>query len=205
MKDLKEIFESRRSVNYFDPNKQIDNKVLKEIIELSTLAPSCFNLQPWEVLVIKSEEWKKKLYNEACKQDKVLEAPVVLAIIGNTRGFLRENPIWDEKIDKGATEEEIQGYINYSKTKLFPSEEKKVAFAARNSSLLAMSIMYAAKYYGLDTHPMIGFDEDKVKEVFSIDEDKIVTMLIALGYHDESKELKPRGKRLGYNDIVKEF
>ena len=35
--------------------------------------------------------------------------------------------------------------------------------AIRNASLSAMTFMYAAKYYGYDTCPMIGFDEKQYK------------------------------------------
>lgn len=205
MKDLKEIFEERRSVKFFDKDKKVDDEMLSEIINLATLAPSSFNLQPWEIIAVKTEEYKKVLHDEACKQPKVLNAPITLIIIGNKKGYLRENPIWEEKIKLGLTEEKIQGIIGYSEKNLYPTEEKKTAFAARNSSLLAMSIMYAAKYHGVDTHPMIGFNEDKVKEIFNIDENKIVTMIISMGYFDESNQLKPREKRFNYDEIVKEY
>lgn len=68
-----------------------------------------------------------------------------------------------------------------------------------------MAIMYAAKYYGVDTHPMIGFDEDKVKEIFNIEDNKIVTMMISVGYFDEVNELRPREKRFNYDEIVTEY
>ncbi len=205
MKDLKRVFEERRSVNFFDRNKKIDDETFKNIINLATLSPSSFNFQPWEVIAVKSDSYKQKLYNESCNQPKVLEAPITLLIIGHKHGYFRENPIWDEKVKLGLTEEKIQGIIDYSEKNLYSTEEKKVAFAARNSSLLAMSIMYAAKYYGVDSHPMIGFDEDKAKEIFNIEDNKIVTMMISLGYFDEGHELHPREKRFNYNDIVKEY
>jgi nitroreductase len=50
---------------------------------------------------------------------------------------------------------------------------------------------------------MIGFEEDKLKEAFGIPEDKVVVLLISLGYFDESKTLYPRLKRNGYEKIVK--
>lgn len=204
MKDLREIYETRRSVNYFDKNKEIEEDTLKDIINMAVLAPSAFNIQPWEIVVIKSDKARKELYEKACNQQKVLDAPVTLAIIGDTNGYKRDNIMWDEKINNGLSEDKAKGIINHCDTKLYPTSEKKVAFAARNSSLLAMSIMYSAKYHGVESHPMIGFDEDKVKELFDIDDDKIVTMLITMGYHDNSNEIKPRERRLMYHEIVKE-
>jgi putative NAD(P)H nitroreductase len=54
--------------------------------------------------------------------------------------------------------------------------------AVRNTSLLSVNIMISAKNLGVDTHPMIGFDEDKVKELFNVDKTKTVVMLISIGY-----------------------
>jgi nitroreductase len=201
----KDIFIKRRSVNHFNPAKALDNNILKEIINLAVLAPSSFNLQPWEIIVIKSEEYKKRLYDEACKQKRVLDAPVTLAIIGNTEGFKRDNPIYDIKKEAGLSEDIIQRIIKDSEEKLYPTREKKVAFAVRNASLFAMSIMYAAKIFDVDTHPMIGFNEDKVKEIFNIANNKTVVLLISMGYRNENKKLRPREKRFRYKEIAREF
>ncbi|MGM0508302.1 MAG: nitroreductase family protein [Fusobacteriota bacterium] len=205
MKDLKEIFEARRSVNSFDTEKKIEKGLLKKIINLATLAPSCFNMQPWELIVIESEDKKKELYDKSCNQPKVLDAPVTLGIIGHTKGYTKKNPIWKVKKDLGrATDEDIENYVNMMKG-LFPNREREVGFAVRNSSLLAMSIMYAAKYYGVDSHAMIGFDEDEFKKLFNIEEDKVVTMLMTLGYFDNKNELYPREKRFNYEEIATEY
>ncbi|MDF2505452.1 MAG: nitroreductase [Clostridium sp.] len=50
MKDLKEIYENRRAVNFFDKSKKIEDKTLEDIINLAVLAPSAFNLQPWKII-----------------------------------------------------------------------------------------------------------------------------------------------------------
>ncbi|HWR43559.1 nitroreductase family protein [Sporomusa sp.] len=204
--DFKEVAEARRSVNFFDAGKSIEDQTLKEIINLAVLAPSCFNVQPWQIIAVKSKEKREEIYNTACKQPKVLEAPVLLAVIGDKHGYKRDNPIWDEKLRLGhVTPEAVDGSIGYAENVLFATNDQKVAFAASNSALLAMSIMYSAKYYGVDSHPMIGFDEPKLRAIFELPENKIITMLICLGYFDQTKSLYPRETRFTYDKIVKEF
>ena len=204
--NFKELMEERRSVNFFDPEQELSRDLLKEIINMAVLAPSSFNLQPWEIIAISSEDKRQELYDKACDQEKVLKAPVVLAIIGDKEGYKRDNPMWDEKLRLGKlTEDKAEGIINYSDNNLYFNENKKVAFAIRNSSLLAMSIMFTAKYFGVDSHPMIGFDEAKLKEIYDLPDNKVVTMLICLGYFDQSKELDPRETRRGFEEIVKEY
>ncbi len=171
-RDFKRLSEERRSVNFFDKNKTIDKSILKDIINDAVLTPSSFNTQPWRIILIESEEAKQKLFKEANKQEKIIESAVTLIIVGKKFGFRRHNPIWDEKIANGyMTEEAIQGYLKFAESILYSDDIKKTSYAVRNSSLLAMTIMYSAKYYGVDSHPMIGFDEEKTKKLFDIGED----------------------------------
>ncbi|MEI7596873.1 MAG: nitroreductase family protein [Bacteroidota bacterium] len=81
--ETKVLLNERRSVNFFDKTKVISEKTLIDIINLAVTAPSAFNLQPWRIIVVKSDESKNKLFNLANKQDKVIEASVNLLIIGN--------------------------------------------------------------------------------------------------------------------------
>lgn len=46
--DLLNGIKSRRSINFFDPEKEIDYENLIEILKISYLALSSFNLQPWK-------------------------------------------------------------------------------------------------------------------------------------------------------------
>lgn len=203
MKDLKEIFEERRSVNFFDENKDLDEETLKKIINLAILAPSAFNLQPWEIIAVKSKEAKEKLYNVAMQQPKILVAPVTLIMIGDKNAYKEDNPAWWYMRDVGIPDDKIRGSIDFAKNVLYNTPLKENNFAVVDTSILTASIMYAAKYYGVDTHPMVGFEEDKLKEAFGISEDKVVVLLLSVGYFDESKTLYPRLKRNEYEKIVK--
>lgn len=203
--ESEKIFLERRSINFFDTQKSLGDDLLKNIINRAVLAPSAFNLQPWEIIAVKTKEAKEKLYKLSANQPKVLEAPVTLIIIGDKKGYDESNPIWDvflkmyngDKVKLATT----QGFA----TMLYgTSEERKLKFAESNAALLAMSIMYSAKSYGVDSHPMSGIDFEGIRKEFGIDDNKTVVMTIALGYLDESKTLYPRAYRKGYDEIVKE-
>jgi len=62
--------------------------------------------------------------------------------------------------------------------------------------------MLAAKDFGVDTHPMDGFEQDKVKKAFSIPDRYEVAMLIAVGFHDKKKPLLERLSRKGFKEVV---
>jgi putative NAD(P)H nitroreductase len=202
--DLKNVFEGRRSVNFFNPDRKVGDEVLRNIINLATLAPSAFNLQPWEVIAVKSEAAKEKLFPLASNQPKIKEAPVTLIIIGNLNGYKPENPAWVNLEVMLNNKQVLENYQTMAATLYGSSEARRIKFAESNATLLAMSIMYAAKYYGIDSHPMSGIDFDGIQREFGLGENKTVVMLIALGYFDDSKQLYPRQKRKDYTDIVKE-
>ncbi len=68
-----------------------------------------------------------------------------------------------------------------------------------------MSLMFAAKHLGLDTHPMDGFDHDGVREAFSIPENYWIPLLLAVGYFQKDKELSPPKWRKTFEEIVVKF
>ncbi|MCT4660233.1 MAG: nitroreductase family protein [Tissierellales bacterium] len=205
MKNFKELAETRRSVKYFDPEKPLEDDIIKNIVNLASNTPSCFNLQPWEIILVKSDEAKKRLYENACRQKCVLDASAIAIIIGDMKGFEKENPFWKEKVDLGLSQEKVDNYIRHSEKILFAEEDQKIKFASTNSALFAMSLIYAASYYGVGSQPMIGFNEEIAKMLYQIPDNKTITLMIALGYRDESKPLKVKERRLNYDEMVKEI
>lgn len=61
MKECLRLITERRSITFFDPTRDVPDEVIKEILEISATAPSGYNLQPWEVIVVKDKEKKRGL------------------------------------------------------------------------------------------------------------------------------------------------
>lgn len=201
---LDQVYDSRRAVNFFDKEKPLAEATLKNIINMAVLAPSAFNLQPWDIIAVRSEEAKQKLHGAANRQPKILDAPATLIIVGNRKGFEASNPVWQDKIDAaGGDPAKVKGAMEAAARLYGATEERTIKFAESNAGLIAMSILYAAKHYGVDSHPMSGIDFAAVKEAFELEEGKEPVILIALGYRDETKPLNPRAKRRGYDQVVK--
>lgn len=199
--ELKKIYEERRSVNFFDTEKELSEDKLKEIIDLAVLAPSAFNLQPWRIIAVKSKQAKEDLFNLANSQPKVKEAPYSLIMVGDKKAFRDENRVWAD-MEAAFGKEGMEGARGAARFLYGSSPEREIKFAESNTGLLAMSIMYAAKSLGVDSHPMSGLDFDGIKEKFKLQEDEEVVMVITLGYHNREKELYPRGSRKGFAEIV---
>ena len=81
-KTVSESISFRRSVRVYDKNKDIDEKIVKQCIKLSTLAPNSSNLQLWEFYHIISKkicaEISKSCFNQSsAKTSKQFVIPVV--------------------------------------------------------------------------------------------------------------------------------
>ena len=196
----------RRSINYFDPERELPESTIKELLELANLAPSSMNLQPWKVIAVKSKERKAALRKCAFNQPKVEEAQVVFIIIGDP-GTLEANidrclKSW---VELGYIKQEASAGYKKNAISLYgevKSESRKI-FTIKNSSLFAMNLMLAAKTLGLESHPMDGFDLSSVKKEFQISEDSNIPMLVAVGYPKKDLKLLPRAFRRKFEEYVK--
>jgi hypothetical protein len=45
---------------------------------------------------------------------------------------------------------------------------------------LCMTVMIVARAYGLETHPMEGFDEERLKEFLGVDKEKVIPVMLAI-------------------------
>ncbi|MCX7914535.1 MAG: nitroreductase family protein [Thermodesulfovibrionales bacterium] len=201
-----DVIKNRRSINFFDPHKEISEDILKSLLEIANLAPSSFNLQPWKVIIVRDPNRKRILRKCAFDQPKVEEASVVLIIIADPLAI-------EENLERVFSSWENLGYMKPEMRDTYkamvyqlegePDSLKRKFFAIKNAALFAMNLMIAARGFGLETHPMDGFDEACIKREFNIPEDKIIPMLIAIGYLKEGVELLPRAFRREIKEFVK--
>ncbi len=208
--DFIDVINNRRAVNFFDPEKNVSDETLKEMIATATKAPSSFNLQPSSIIILKEPEEKMKLRKLAWDQPKVTEAPVMLIFLADMdawkEGHLFVEKNFQEMIKAGLMAEEQRQWFADARTSLYgSSKEKELAFVCKNTGFFAMALMLAAKNLGLDTHPMDGFDHDEVRKAFNIPENYWIPLLLAVGYFKEGAELAPPKWRKTFDEIVVKF
>ena len=59
--DLLEVLKKRRSIRRFRPDR-IPDEIVNKVIEAARWAPSGFNTQPWEFVVIRKEALREQIY-----------------------------------------------------------------------------------------------------------------------------------------------
>lgn len=207
---FKEIVTGRRSINFFDPENAIAKEDLHEILEMAANAPSSFNLQPWSVMVIDRQEEKEILRKLAWNQPKITEAPLTLILLADRDGWKEGHPFveknFQEMIKNGSMQEGQREWFKGAREGLYgATPERRLAFAVKNTAFFAMSIMLAAKSMGIETHPMDGFDMEKVKQAFKIPDNYWVPLLIAMGYFKKGETLMPAKWRKSIQEMIVRF
>ncbi len=173
----------RTSVQHFDPKRPLSDAVIQDLVGYAIEAPSSFNIQHWRFLAIREAAAKEKLKGLAYGQQKVADAAVNFLILGDLKGHELLADAYAPLVKAGAMDDKAlggllgmanQSYANQAQ----PSRDE----AIRSGSLAAMNLMTAAQAMGLVSAPMIGFDPAGVKKAFSIPEQLLPVILIAVGY-----------------------
>jgi nitroreductase len=66
--DVLEAIKGRRSVRAFESGKDVSEKTIEGLIIAAQWAPSAGNVQPWEFIVVRRSEIKKRLAEAAFNQ-----------------------------------------------------------------------------------------------------------------------------------------
>ncbi len=80
--DFIELVKRRKSVRSYDPAKKVPGEVLERILEAGRLAPSATNSQPWEFLIVSSDDMLGKI-RSCYKASWFQSAPHVLVVKGS--------------------------------------------------------------------------------------------------------------------------
>ncbi|EKD38264.1 MAG: hypothetical protein ACD_75C00797G0003 [uncultured bacterium] len=208
--NFKDIIEKRRAINFFDPEQEVTTELLHGMIDLAARAPSSFNLQPWNLMVLRGKEEKEKLKALAWNQPKVGEAPVVLIVLADKNSWREGHPTveknWQEMVKAGAMKPAQRDWFLGAAKSLYDwSPDANLAFAAKNAGFFAMSLMYAATSLGLSSHPMDGFDHEGVRKAFNIPDNFWIPLLLAVGYKKPGLELQPAKWRKSREEIIVSF
>ncbi|MGE7930383.1 nitroreductase family protein [Lysinibacillus xylanilyticus] len=200
--EFAKLIDKRRSANNFIEGIKMSEEDIRPILEDVKLAPSAFNLQHADYIVVLDEEKKEKVRDAAYGQYKVHSASAVILVLGDKEAYKNTATLNQGMVDLGIINDcELENIVNEN-AKFY--EERGAEFmkeeAIRNASLSAMLFMLAAKNRGWDTCPMIGFDQQQMRALFNVPETHEIALMITIGKEKESS------RRLrGYRKPVEEF
>ncbi|ELZ75549.1 nitroreductase family protein [Haloferax volcanii] len=188
--EFTEVVTTRRSIHEY-ADESLDDETLRTIFENAVQAPSSYNLQPWEFVVLREDETQQLLREAAYDQDHVTGAAASVIVLGNKDPEAHAETVTDDMLEKGylPSEEVRDGILdNIAGMADLPEQERRV-WTVRSTSLVAMSLMYAAWDEGVASCPVGGFDADAVLDAFDIDGERYEpVMLLTMGYPAEDAD-----------------
>ncbi|MBW8584836.1 MULTISPECIES: nitroreductase family protein [Bacillus] len=183
--DFMDIMKGRRSIRNYDPAVKISKEEMTQILEEATTAPSSVNAQPWRFLVIDSPEGKEKLAPLASfNQTQVSTSSAVIAVFAdmNSDDYLEE--IYSKAVELGYMPQEVKDRQIPALTAHFEKLPEQVnrETILIDGGLVSMQLMLTARAHGYDTNPIGGYDKEKIAEVFGMDKERYVpVMLLSIG------------------------
>ncbi len=178
---VRQAAEQRRSIRAYqaEPTGRIARAELEEILRLTGLAPSAFNLQPWRFVVVETPEVKEKLAQAADNQRQVRSAPAVIVLYTDMADVLAtvEETI-HPGMDAAARARSRQTVLG-----LFGSqaEADREAWAAGQGYIALGYLLLIAEAHGYQTSPMTGFNPAAVKGLLGLPQNARIPALVAIG------------------------
>jgi len=186
--DILKAIESRRAVKHYDPEFKMDEKDIKKLFDYALLSPSSFNIQHCRYVIVEDEALRSEIRAAAWDQAQVTEASILMVLCADVKAW-NKNP---DEYWRDAPKEVKDLMVSMIGPFYEGKEQLQRDEALRSVGISAQTIMLAAKEFGLDSCPMIGFDAEKVAELINLPEDHIAGMMIAVG-----KASKPANSRSG--------
>nr|WP_295971235.1 nitroreductase family protein [uncultured Bacillus sp.] len=200
--EVKQLIQNRRSIRKYQ-DKNVEREDIIDIIDCARYAPSDTNSQTWEFLILTDQEKIKKI------EDMTWEALHEKAEEAKAGGNEKEGKMLVRSFGPYATafsnapvliiclatpyqskfKEKIFDPIKLAGDKVWEEE------GIKSSCLAAQNLMLAAHAKGLGTCPMTGpvlLAQEKIRTYLHISDEKLINMVIALGYPHEQPKKMPR-------------
>ena len=165
-----EAIQNRRSIRKYK-DLPVEEETLLKIIDCGRLAPSDSNTQPWNFIIVRSEEMRTKLAHVSHKQDWMVAAPVFVVCVADIRVTTTEKGPMD-------IDEETPGI-----------GPKQIIL---DTAIAGENIVLAAESLGLGTCWVTWYIQEEIRPVLGIPNDKYVVAIITLGFPDQSPNQRPR-------------
>ncbi len=202
--ETEETIRTRRSVHQYS-DEPLDDETLTELFDRARHAPSSFNLQPWEFLVVRDDDNLADLQEAANGQEHVGDAAASVVVLGNLDPAAHAEEVFTDWADKGylPDQEAADGLVEHVESWEDRDESEHRVWTTKSSALAAMTLMTSAWDMGIASCPVGGFDPEAIEETYGTDGYEPV-MIITLGYPEaEANDIERERKyRRDVEDIT---
>lgn len=172
---------TRKAVKLYDPEYKMSEAEITEILEAANQAPSAWNLQHWNFLVVHSSEAKEKLLPLAYNQAQIKDSSATFIILADKEANKNIDIVFDPSVEAGTMTPEIKEVLAGQINNVYKNEAYAIEAAIMNATFPAMQIMNFATLKDLGTCAIGGFNRTGVQEAFDIEERFIPALIITVG------------------------
>lgn len=192
-----DAIEARRATKKFDPNFEIPESRVRDLMALATKSPTAFNIQHWRFVIVDDPKLREAIRSVTWMQPQITDASLLVIVCADTQAW-RKQP---ERYWRNATEEAREGILEAIESYYDGRERVQRDEAMRSCGIAAQTLMLAATALGYESCPMDLSDFDEVAKLINLPDDHVISMFVAIGKGLEAPW--PRGGQLALDEVVK--
>ncbi len=176
---LLQLVKTRRSMRQFK-SAPVPDEYITRIIEVARWAPSAFHTQPWEFVVIRSQDIKNKIVAVLEQHGPPIKDPLKESL---SRKSFKDAPVFILLLCDWRASIGLPGRTSENKTQVASLYYSSLASAFLYMHLAAASLGLASQWYTATSRPEV---ERAIKEIIGIPEVMTIYDMMVVGYADGS-------------------
>ncbi len=191
-----EAIAQRRAIKQYDPEHQMSEQEVEQLLSSAMLSPTAFNIQNWRFVVVRDPELRRKIRAVAWDQAQVTDASLFIVLCADLQAWNKNPDRYWRNAPVPVRDFILPAIDSYYRGKYQVQRDE----AMRSCGMAAQTLMLAAKSMGYDSCPMDGFDFDAVAKLINLPEDHVIAMFVAIGKGTGTPW--PRGGKLPLTEVV---
>lgn len=194
--EVTEAIKQRRAVKHYDPQHEMTQEEIEQLMSLVKLAPTAFNQQNYRFVLVRDAALRQQIREAAWDQAQVTDASLLIVLCADLKAWEKDpGRYWANAPD------DIRDYMRSAIDNYYRDREQvQRDEAMRSAGIAAQTIMLAAKSMGYDSCPMDGFDYAAVGKLVNLPEDHAVAMFVVVG--KAAQPARPRPTQLSLDEIL---
>jgi nitroreductase len=193
---VSEAIHARRSIKQFDASHRMTEAEIQQLISLSMLSPTAFNIQHWRFVVVDDVPLRQQIRAVSWNQSQVTDASALVVLVADTMAWDKQPERYWRNAPQATSDALIPMIRQFYQGKTQVQRDE----AIRSCGMAAMTLMLAAQELGYDSCPMDGFDFDAVSQLLNLPADHIPVMFVAVGKPVQAAF--PRGGQLTLDEVM---
>lgn len=186
MSQFLEAMKFRHACKRFDTTKAIPNEQFDAILEVCRTSPSSFGMEPWRLIVVRSEKLRKALKSSCWNQNQITEASE-LVIFTTDNDIVRSDSPYVRKMfeRREMPAEMVEKYLEVYGAFIKPLEEDEILlenWTAKQCYIAMANAMTYAATLEIDSCPIEGFDKEEIEAILDLEYGHSIAVICAFGY-----------------------